>query len=131
MTIRWLRLVIAAVVAEIIPIVLLVALVAIFGPGDAAEAEAYAARLGRWVGPIGGGLATFLLAFWVVRPLAAGHVLHGFLLGVLVAVIDAGLLVGGSTVFEWLFVISGAGRIVAGTLGGYLAHLMHASRSKA
>ncbi len=37
MTIRWLRLLPAAIVAEIIPIVILVALVAIFGPGAGAE----------------------------------------------------------------------------------------------
>ena len=42
MTIRWLRLFPAAIVAEIIPIVVLVALVAIFGPGDAAEAQDFA-----------------------------------------------------------------------------------------
>ncbi len=76
MTLRWLRLLPAAIVAEIIPIVILVALVAIFGPGDAAEAEDFAASLGPWVGPLGGALATFLLAIWVARPLAAGHVLH-------------------------------------------------------
>ncbi len=122
MTIRWLRIVSAAVIAEIIPIVLLVALVAIFGPSDAGAAEEYASRLGSWVGPIGGALATFLLAIWVARPLVAGPVLHGVLLGVLVALLDAGLLIAGATSFQWLFVISGAGRIVAGTLGGYLAH---------
>ncbi len=122
MTIRWLRLLPAAIVAEIIPIVGLVALVAIFGPGDAAEAQDFAASLGAWVGPLGGALATFLLAIWVARPLAAAHVLQGGLLGVLVALLDAGLLVAGSAPFQWLFVISGVGRIVAGTLGGYLAH---------
>ena len=44
------------------------------------------------------------------------------MLGVFVALLDAGLLVAGSAPFQWLFVISGVGRIVAGTLGGYLAH---------
>ncbi len=122
MTIRWLRILGAAIVAEIIPIVLLVALVAIFGPSDAGEAQEYASRLGSWVGPLGGALATFLLALWVARPLVDSHVLHGALLGFLVALLDAGLLIAGSTGFQWLFVISGVGRIVAGTLGGYLAH---------
>ena len=121
MKIRWLRLIPAAIVAELIPIIALIAIVALFGPGDPAEAEAYATRLGPWVGPLGGALATFLLAIWVARPLATGHVLHGALLGVLVALLDAGLLVAGSTPFQWLFVVSGLGRIVAGSLGGYLA----------
>ncbi len=56
MTIRWLRILIAAIVAEIIPIVLLVALVAIFGPNDAAETQDYASSLDAWVGPLGGAL---------------------------------------------------------------------------
>ena len=121
MKIRWLRLIPAAIVAELVPIVGLIAIVALFGPSDPAEAEAFATRLGPWVGPLGGALATFLLAIWVVRPLDAGHVLHGALLGLLVALLDAGLLIAGSTEFQWLFVVSGLGRIVAGSLGGYLA----------
>lgn len=125
MTIRWFRILPAAIVAEIIPIVLLVALVAIFGPGDSAEAQDFAMSLGAWVGPLGGALATFLLAIWVARPLAAGHVLHGGLLGLFVALLDAGILIAGSTPFQLLFVFSGVGRIVAGTLGGYLAHKRH------
>lgn len=131
MTIRWLRIISAAVVAEIIPIVLLVALVALLGPRDAGAAEEYAARLGLWVGPIGGAFATFLLALWVARPLAEGQVLHGVLLGTLVAVLDAGLLVAGAAGFQWLFVFSGLGRIIAGTLGGYLAQRRHTPYSTA
>ena len=121
MSIRWLRILIAAVVAEVAAIVFLVVLVMIFGPSDAAEAQAFAERLGAWAGPLGGALATFLLALWVARPLETGQVLHGGLLGLLVALLDAGLLVAGSTPFQWLFVASGLGRIVAGMLGGYLA----------
>ena len=121
MTIRWLRLIPAAVLAELLPIVLLVALVALLGPSDPFEAESFALRLGAWVGPLAGALATFALAIWVAHPLAEGHVLHGALLGVLVALLDGVLLVLGATSFEWLFVASGVGRIVAGALGGYVA----------
>jgi hypothetical protein len=121
MTIRWLRLVGAALVAEAVPIGLLVGLVAALGPTDPEAAQAFASRWGAWVGPIGGAIVTFLLAIWVARPLAAGHAVHGGLLGLFVAVLDAALLVVGASAFEWLFVFSGAGRIVAGLLGGYLA----------
>ena len=120
MNIRWLRILGAAVVAEIIPIVLLVGIVAIFGPTDSAQAQDFAARLGTWVGPIGGALATFLLAIWVARPLKADHMLHGGLLGLFVALLDGGLLIASATEFQWLFVFSGLGRIVAGLLGGYV-----------
>ena len=45
----------------------------------------------------------------------------GTLVGVFTAMLDAGLLVAGSTGFEWLFVFSEAGRVAAGALAGYAA----------
>ena len=120
MTIRWLRLILGVIIAEVVPIVLLIVILAIMAPA-ADQAEDVASNLGAWVGPIGGALATFLMAWWVARPLPEGHVHHGVLLGVGVALLDAGLLVVGATGFAWLFVASGMGRIVAGTMGGYVA----------
>lgn len=117
----WIRLLIAAISAEALPIMLLIALVALLGPGNAAEDQAYAAKLGAWVGPLGGAIATFFLAIWVARPFLRGQVVYGTLLGVLVALLDAGLLMATATPFQWLFVISGVGRVVAGTIGGYVA----------
>ena len=40
---------------------------------------------------------------------------------VFVALRDAGLLIAQAVAFQWLFVVSGLGRVVAGALGGYLA----------
>ena len=57
MPIRWLRILIAAVVAEVAAIVFLVVLVAIFGPGEAAVAQAFAERQGAWAGLLGGYVA--------------------------------------------------------------------------
>lgn len=116
----WLRLPLGALIAEALPIVLLVALVAIFGPGTAEGDQAFATRLGAWVGPLGGALATFLVATWVVRPLTRSHISRGTLLGVLVALLDVTIIAAAGSPFQWLFVGSAAGRLLAGAMGGYL-----------
>jgi len=120
MKIRWGRLILGAIAAEALPVILLIGLVALLAPNEATEAQEYANTLGKWVGPVGGAIATFALAIWVARPLSKDHVLHGVFLGVLVAVLDAALLVASGAPFEWLFALSGVGRVVAGFLGGYL-----------
>ena len=52
MQLRWGRLLLGLVIAELVPTLILVALVAAYGPSTEAEAQAYATRLGRWVGPV-------------------------------------------------------------------------------
>jgi hypothetical protein len=121
MSIRWLRIILAGVIAEIIPIVILVLIIAIMSTGDAGADQELAKRFGTFVGPIAGAATAFIFAIWVARPVKTGHLLHGFLLGLFIALLDASLLVAGSTEFQWLFVFSGLGRIVAGTLGGLVA----------
>ncbi len=121
---KWGRIAVAAVTAEVLPILALFGLVALLGPGEPAAAEQYAARLGRWVGPIGGGVAVFLGAVWVGRGLPAGQVAHGVAVGAATAAIDGALLAASGTGFEWLFVASQGGRVAAGALGGWVARRM-------
>ena len=71
-SIRWGRVIIGGIIAEVAVILILIALVATFGPSESASAQAFAERLGRWVGPIGGALCSFLAAFYVARPLTSG-----------------------------------------------------------
>ena len=120
----WIKLIAGAVAAEIIAILLLVCLVAVFGPNDASSAQAYAEKLGRWVGPLAGGLLGFLGARWIARPLAANRVVYGSLFGVVMALIDVGLLLALHAPFEWILVISNAGKIIAATGGGRCANLV-------
>jgi hypothetical protein len=120
MDIRWLRIILAGFIAEALPIVTLVILVAIFGPPDQAGAEEFATRLGSFVGPIGGAFFALLLAFWGAHGVKSRLVLHGLLVGLFAAVLDASILVASAAPFRWIFVLSGIGRIVAGLLGGYL-----------
>jgi hypothetical protein len=118
MNLRWGRIAVAAICGELFPVILLVAAVALFGPSDLPSAEAFAQRLGRWVGPLGGALACFLGAAWAVRPLEGAGRLHGLAVGVSVACVDAIILLILQPPFEWLFVISDLGKILAGYMGG-------------
>jgi hypothetical protein len=104
-----------------VPVLLLFALVALFGLHDQTEAQAYAAHLGRWVGPIGGAIMTFLAALWVARGAPPFELRHGIVLGVFAALLDVGLLLASGAAFEWIFAASNTGRVVAGTLGGAVA----------
>ncbi len=121
MDIRWVKVVIAGIFAEIFPIASLVVMVALFGPGDQPGAQEFAVWLGFYVGPIGGALFAFLMAFGTARTVSSSHVLHGFLIGLVAALLDASILIASSAAFQWIFVISGIGRLAAGTLGGIAA----------
>ncbi len=99
-------------------ILILIALVATFGPSEPASAQAFAERLGRWVGPIGGALCSFLAAFYVARPLTSESKTNGVAVGGGLAVLDIVLLVASHAPFQWLFVVSNLGKILAGYIGG-------------
>ena len=115
------RTIIAALVIEALAIALLFLLVALFGPSDGAAAQAYAERLGQWVGPVGGAGFCLLGGWWLTRSLSSGHVLNGLVLGAVVAVIDIALLVLSGAAFQIVFVVSNGARLVAAALGGWIA----------
>jgi len=117
----WLKLIIGPMVAEISAILTLVAVVAIFGPDNYEAAQAYAERLGYWVGPIAGVSFSFLGGFWIARPLARGQVGLGALFGLVAGAIDVTLLVAMQAPFEWVFVVSNGGKVLAAAAGGFLA----------
>ena len=121
MKIRWIRLVAGAIAAEVLAISILICLVAIFGPKDYGQAQAFAEKLGVWVGPLAGVVLSFLGALWVSRGLTDGHLLHGFLFGLIYALVDVALLVAGQAPFMWLFVASDGGKLLAGIAGGFVA----------
>jgi hypothetical protein len=121
MKIRWIRLILGAIAAEVLAILVLIAVVAIFGPRDQAQAQAYAEKMGQWVGPLAGIVLSFLGALWVSRGLTGGHLLHGFLFGLIYALVDVALLVAMQAPFMWLFVASDGGKLLAGIVGGLVA----------
>jgi hypothetical protein len=121
MKIRWIRMIAGAIAAEVLAILILVCLVAIFGPKDYGQAQAFAEKLGAWVGPLAGVVLSFVTALWVCRGLTGGHLLHGFLFGLIYATLDAAIIVAMQAPFAWLFVASDAGKLLAGIAGGLVA----------
>ena len=125
MNIKFGRVLIAAVVAEVVAILALVLIVFVFGPSDPAASQAFAERLGLWVGPIGGFITCFLGGWWVAKNLQSDHLVNGLALGITVALIDILLLVLSGEGFMLLFAASNIGRVVAGALGGWFAQRRH------
>jgi hypothetical protein len=115
------RSLILAIVIEALAILALVGLVALFGPSDPEAAQAYAQRLGYWVGPTAGFVLCVAGGWLIARQLPARHVLNGLVLGALVAAIDVVLLLVSRAEFQLIFVFANLGRLVAGAVGGWLA----------
>ncbi|NKB33538.1 MAG: hypothetical protein GKR91_10620 [Pseudomonadales bacterium] len=121
MKIKYLQLVVGALAIEIISVLVLVIMVALFGPSEPELALVFAEDLGYWVGPIAGFVFCFLGAYLLTRNLSHSRIPNGILLGLLVAIIDVSILLGSDAGFQIVFLISNTGRIVAGTLGAYVA----------
>ena len=125
MTLKLGRILIAAIVAEVVAILALVIIVFIFGPSDPAAAQAYAEKMGLWVGPIAGFITCFLGGWWVAKNLVKDHLINGLALGIAVAIIDLALFLLSGESLMLLIIASNIGRIVAGTLGGWIASQRH------
>jgi hypothetical protein len=121
MKLRWRRILLGVLVAEVVPIVVLVAMVAVSGSREATQAQAFAASVGRGVGPVGGAILTFIMSAWAGWPVPALALRHGLALGGLAAAIDLSIILAAGTPFELLFGVSNAGRVIAGALGGQVA----------
>ena len=126
---KFLRVVLAVAAAEAIPVVLLIIVVVIYSALGFADQpnglspEEFAPVAGTWVGPIGGFVATLLCAMWAARGSHDQPILHGAAVGVGTAMLDLGiaLLVSTDAGVPLILIVSNAGRIVAGSVGGYFA----------
>jgi hypothetical protein len=127
---RWGRIALAAVAAEILGVLVLVALVAVFGPPGFEVATPFAQRLGQWVGPISGFLLCGAGGYWVARGASRGPIANGVGVGIAGAVLDlaTGFTLGGT--LNLLAAVSNFGRIVGGALGGWLASRVAGSRGE-
>ena len=122
MNLRFGRIAVAAISAEVLGILSLVVLVAIFGPpGGFAAAQPFAERLGAWVGPISGFVLCLVGGYWVAGAAPTSRIQNGLAMGVAAAALDIAIASAIGATFELLLVISNGGRIVGGTLGGWLA----------
>ncbi len=125
---RWRRVFVAILVAELLPILLLVAIVMVYAVvsdqahPDSMTPDEFAPLAGNWVGPIGGFIATMCLSAWAARVVPKRAMSHGFAVGAGTAVLDFSLavLLGGGEISA-LLAFSNCGRILAGFLGGFVA----------
>lgn len=124
--VSWLRVALAALMAELVPLLILVVAVSVYGfiiaPNQNAEFyQAFAENTGKYIGPIAGTLSTLALGFWAASHNSGRELLHGFLTGLVVAVLDATILVSPSAEFDAVSVLVLGGKLLAGLLGGYVA----------
>ncbi len=115
------RFFLALVLAEAVPVIVLVAIVAVFGPREAAGANAFARQAGPWVGTIGGFVCALAGARWVGAAAASRALAWGTGLGLALAAVDVGVFLAMREPFAWIIAISNAGKVVAGAIGGLLA----------
>jgi hypothetical protein len=120
------RVFMAVILAEIVPILLLVAVIFVYSvirQTESLSPQEFAPRAGMWVGPIGGFLATCLFAWWAARRAPERRMLYGMAVGIGTALLDLGLgiLLGGASAIHAIFFLSNGGRVLAGVLGGWLA----------
>ncbi len=102
------RVFVAVIVAEMLPILLLFVIVFIYGfirQKESLSPHDFAPLAGNWVGPIGGFLATLLFAWWAARRATERKFLHGTAVGVGTALLDLGLgiLLAGAAQFALCF----------------------------
>jgi len=124
MSLRVRRLVIAAPLAELIPVAMLTALLPLLlasGTGTLVYQIMQAQRLALWVGAMGGFVACALAGWWVARRASVDAERNGLALGIAVAVFDLSLLAVSGAPFGALMVLSAAGRIGGGYAGGWWA----------
>ena len=116
------RIALATLASELTPILLLVVVVLIYETTgvDPEARQAFAERVGMWLGPIVGAIATFGFGFLAARG-TDRPLLHGIIVGVAVALLDAVLIFAPGTKFVPLFAVSWAGKILAGVMAGLLA----------
>ena len=136
--VRWLRVALAALMAQLVPLLILVVTVSVYGfiiaPNQTPEFyKAFADQIGKYIGPAAGTIATLGFGFWTGRHAPGQELLHGFLTGLVVAVLDATILVSPSAEFDTSSVLVLIAKILAGALGGFLAkrryeNLPHDSR---
>lgn len=120
--ILWGRVALVVLLAEVMGVVVLALLVALFGPAGYEAAQPFANRMGQWVGPLSGFSFCLLGGWWVARrALPAARIDNGVAVGVAGAVLDVAVALALTGTLAPLLIGSNLGRIVGGTFGGWMA----------
>jgi hypothetical protein len=113
------RLILAVIAAELVPLLLLFTTVAAFGPPELEQARHFAAVMGRWIGPIAGAVCAYLAAYGIGRLAPERALSDGIIVGLCLVALDGVILFAKDAPMEWLYVWSNAGKLVVATLGGW------------
>jgi hypothetical protein len=124
-SIRWGRVVIAAVMSEVGVIATLFAGIAAYtlvtpGMSDA-DSSQLGEQVGYYVAPTSGAIMTFLAVVWATRPLVTAFVAHGWLVGLASVLLTAGFIFGARPDHRLMYVIAFALRLLGGYAGGVFA----------
>ena len=115
------RLILAVIAAELVPILLLVAIVTAFGPPELGAAQSFAKQMGKFVGPIGGAACAYLAAYGIGRIAPERALSDGVIVGLCLAALDVIILIAAGAQFEWLYVVSNVGKLAAAIFGGWVS----------
>lgn len=120
------RVAIAATLAELIPLVILVATITVYSyliaPNLPKEVyQAFADRAGKIIGATAGPLATLAMGFWAARKFHNKQVLYGFATGALVVLLDIVIQSNTNSAIDLTQILVLLAKLMAGTLGGYMA----------
>lgn len=121
MTIRLRRVLLGALLIELLPIAALSFVTAWFGPDDKPAAAAFAESAGRIMSVAGGLLIGLAAGWWVARPVPSSAILHGFLTGMFAGALEGAMLVVAAVPTDPVFVVAALVRVAAATAGGALA----------
>jgi hypothetical protein len=115
------RFVLGVIAAEAVPVLLLVLAMLVVGLKTGGRpSQETASAWGAWIGPIGGALATGIIA-WMLARSSIRPMQLGIALGVAVGLLDLGLIASQGVSFRWLFAVSVLARVLGGGLGGVVA----------
>jgi hypothetical protein len=127
-TLRWGRIVFAAVLSEAgVIVALLTALVIysrVIAPGASnVDRQTLGERVGYYVAPAAGFVTTLAAARWAARDLPSGAVTSGLLVGVISVALTLPFALSAKPEHRLMYGIAFALRLLAGCLGGYWAQM--------
>ena len=125
-TIRWGRIIVAAVLSEVGVVAVLLVATAVYkimiSPGlSDDEYRGLGERVGYYVAPIAGFVTTLAMAYWAVRGVQSSSNASGVLVGVISVAITTPFLLTAKPEHRLMYGVAFALRIAAGYLGAVLA----------
>ncbi len=134
-SIRWGRILIAAIVSEIGVIAALFAVITgytLLTPAITdAQYNSLGEEVGYYVAPTAGAIMTILSVLWATRRLTSAFILHGTLVGVVSVVLTVGFIFGARPDHRVMYIIAFGLRVIGGYVGGVVAQWMFKARTTA